>query len=157
MKLTTEKEIRYLRNTPLFQNLRPEELKIISLATENFIYEQGEVIVNKGDEGDEAYIIYSGEVEVFSPQENGKAVILNKLGEGEMFGELALFGEGFRSASVKANKETLVGVISKEKLYEIIREFPDIAIQILKVQTQRFSRTENRLMGLLKEKSEDKK
>ncbi|MCX5704568.1 MAG: cyclic nucleotide-binding domain-containing protein [Candidatus Omnitrophica bacterium] len=150
MKLTTEKEIQYLRNTPLFQNLRSEELKIISLATENFIYEQGEVIINKGDEGGEAYIIYSGEVEVFSPQEDGKAVILNKLGEGEMFGELALFGEGFRSASVKANKETLVGVISKEKLYEIIREFPDIAIQILKVQTQRFSRTENRLMGLLK-------
>ena len=156
MKLTAEKEIQYLRKTPLFQSLKSDELKIVSLAMQNVIYEQGEMIINEGDEGDEAYIIYSGEVEVFRLLE-GKTVILNKLGEGEMFGELALFGEGFRSASVKANKETLVGVISKEKLYEIIREFPDIAIQILKVQTQRFSRTENRLMGLLKEKQEDKK
>jgi len=151
MKLTTEKEIQYLRKTPLFQSLKSDELKIVSLAMRNVIYEQGEMIINEGDEGDEAYIIYSGEVEVFRLLE-GKTVIMNKLGEGEMFGELALFGEGFRSASVRASKETLVGVISKEKLYEIIREFPDIAIQILKVQAQRFSRTENRLMEFLKEK-----
>jgi len=157
MKLTTEKEIQYLRKAPLFQNLKLEELKIISLATENFIYEEGEIIFNEGDEGDQAYIIYSGEVEVFRSQEGAKPVMLNKLGEAEMFGELALFGEGFRSASVRAVKETLVGLIRKDRLYEIIREFPDIAIQMLKVQTQRFFRTENRLMGLLKEKKEGEK
>ena len=150
MKITPELEMQYLRNVELFVNLRSEELKIISLATQNLIYEQGEVIIAEGDEGDEAYVIYSGEVEVYRALGDGKTVSLNRLGPGEMFGELALFGEGFRSATVKALTETLVAVITRDKLYEILREFPDIAIEMLKVQTQRFFRAENRLIEQLK-------
>ncbi len=146
MKITTQEEIQNLKRLPLFQNLKPSELKIISLSMENFIFETGEVIVNEGDEGDEAYIIYSGQVEVYKTLAAGKVVSLNVLGPGEIFGEIALFGDGFRSASVKAIQETLVGVIKKETLYEIIREFPDMAIEMLKVQTQRFLRSESRLM-----------
>ena len=152
MKITAQKEIQYLRRTPLFQNLKTEELKVISLATQNFIYAKDEVIVGEGDEGDEAYVIYSGEVEVYRTTSDGKVISLNKLKDGDVFGELALFGEGFRSASVKATRETLVGVIAKDRLYEIIREFPGIAIEMLKIQTQRFSAAENRLMGFLKDK-----
>lgn len=152
MKITIQEEIQNLKKVPLFQNLKPSELRIISLSMENFIFEAGEVIVNEGDEGDEAYIIYSGQVEVYRALAAGKVVSLNLLGPGEIFGEIALFGDGFRSASVKAIEETIVGVMKKEKLYEIIREFPDIAIEMLRVQTQRFSRAENRLMGLIKTK-----
>jgi CRP/FNR family transcriptional regulator len=151
MKITTQEEIQNLKRVPLFQNLKPSELKIISLSMENFIFEAGEVIVNEGDEGDEAYIIYSGQVEVYKTLAAGRVVSLNLLGPGEIFGEIALFGDGFRSASVKAIQETLVGVIKKEKLYEIIREFPDMAIEMLKVQTQRFLRSESRLMESIKD------
>jgi CRP/FNR family transcriptional regulator len=150
MKITTQEEIQNLRKVPLFQNLKPSELKIISLSMKNFIFEAGEVIVREGDEGDEAYIIYSGQVKVYRSLNHDHSFSLIELGPGEMFGEMALFGDGLRNASVKAVKETLVGVISKERLYEIIREFPDIAIGILKIQTQRFSRAENLLMEFIK-------
>lgn len=150
MKITSQEEIQNLRKVPLFQNLKPSELKIISLSMKNFIFEAGEVIVREGDEGDEAYIIYSGQVKVYRTLNHDHSFILIELGPGEMFGEMALFGDGLRNASVKAVKETLVGVISKERLYEIIREFPDIAIGILKIQTQRFSRAENLLMEFIK-------
>jgi CRP-like cAMP-binding protein len=73
------------------------------------------------------------------------------LGPGEMFGELALFGTGVRTASVKAADETTVAMISKEKLYQIIKEYPDVAIEMLKVQTQRFARAEARLMANIKD------
>ena len=157
MKISREEEIRCLGRTRLFQNLKAEELKIISLATQNFIYEQGEVIISEGDEGDSAYVIYSGEAEVYRSLGDGKSVFLNRLGPGEMFGELALFGDGFRSASVMATREMLAAVIAKDKLYEILRGFPDIAIEMLKVQTDRFFSAEKRLIEILKDKQKEQK
>jgi CRP/FNR family transcriptional regulator len=152
VKITIDEEIQQLKKVPLFQNLKPAELKIISLSMENCIFQTGDVIVNERDEGDEAYIIYSGRVEIYRTVANGKLVSLNFLGPGEIFGEMALFGDGFRTASVKAVRETVVAVMTKEKMYDILREFPEIGIEMLKVQTQRFSRVENRLMELLKDK-----
>lgn len=63
-----------------------------------------------------------------------------------MFDELAFFGNESRTASVKALEETLVSVLSKEKLYEIVRVFPDIGIEMIKVITERFAKMENRLI-----------
>jgi CRP/FNR family transcriptional regulator, cyclic AMP receptor protein len=150
VKITPDEETYYLKKVTLFQNLKPLELKIISLCMEHVIFKTGDIIVSEGDEGDEAFIIYSGRVEVYRKLADETFASLNVLGPGEMFGEMALFGDGFRTASVKAIQETIVGVITKEKLYDIVREFPDIAIEILKVQTRRFSKMENRLMECLK-------
>ena len=150
MKITTDEETQHLKKVPFFQNLKPPELRMISLCMEIAIFKTGDIIVSERDEGDKAYIIYSGQVEIYRKLADGKCVSLNVLGPGEIFGEMALFGDGFRTASVKAIQETSVGVMIKEKMYDIIREFPDIAIEMLKVQTQRFSRAENRLMEFLK-------
>jgi CRP-like cAMP-binding protein len=146
MKISLAGEIQRLKTVPLFQTLKEEELKLIALTTENIIYEPGEVIVKEGDEGGEAYIILAGSVEVFRKTDAGELMRLNKMGPGGMFGELALFGKGLRTASVEAVEETLVSVISKERLYEIIRTFPDIGIEMLKAITERFARVEDRLM-----------
>ena len=146
MKLTLQKEIQILKEVSLFRSMKTDELKILAFTAKNYIFEPGEIIVNEGDEGDEAFIIYSGQVEVSRRGSEGGSITLNILGAGDMFGELALFGEGFRTATVKAIEETFVAVISKERLYEIIREFPDIGIEMLRVQTQRFRMAENRLI-----------
>jgi CRP-like cAMP-binding protein len=150
MKTSATTEIHSLKSVPLFQGLKPMELSVISLAMENVIFEAGEIIFQEGEEGEEAYIILSGEVEVYTTLETDGAFTLNVLTQGEIFGEMALFGDGSRSASVKALRETLVGMITKEKLYGIIQEFPRIAIQMLKVQTRRFQRAEKRLLECLK-------
>jgi CRP-like cAMP-binding protein len=146
MKISLAGEIQRLKTTPLFHTLKEEELKIIALTTENIIYEPGEVILKEGEEGGEAYIILTGSVEVFRKTDAGELMRLNKMGPWGMFGEMALFGSGLRTASVEAVEETLVSVISKEKLYEIIRAFPDVGIEMLKAITERFARVENRLM-----------
>jgi len=149
MKLTIQKEVQMLRGVSLFRSVKPEDLKIIALTTTNYIYESGEIIINEGDEGDDAYIIYTGRVEVFRKGTDVKIITLNTLGPGEMFGELALFGDSIRTASVKAVEETVVSIIAKEKLYKIIREFPDIAIEMLKVQTSRFAEAEKKLIEFI--------
>ncbi|MHB8108619.1 MAG: cyclic nucleotide-binding domain-containing protein [Syntrophorhabdaceae bacterium] len=147
MIITLPERIRLLKSASLFRTLKEEELRIIILATEDVIWEPGEVIVHERDEGGEAYIIYAGSVEVYRRARDGKDISLNKLGPGCMFGELALFGSGLRTASVKAVEETLVSVLSRERVYEIIRAFPDIAIEMLRSLTERFAKTEDRLIG----------
>jgi CRP/FNR family cyclic AMP-dependent transcriptional regulator len=149
MKISLAGEIQLLKTVSLFRALKEEELKIIALTTDNIIYEPGEAIVTEGDEGGEAFVIYTGSVEVYRRTPAGRQVRLNQLGPGGVFGELALFGNGLRTASVKAVEETLVSVISKERLYEIIRAFPDVGIELLKAVTERFARVENRLLRSL--------
>ncbi|HEX2965500.1 MAG TPA: cyclic nucleotide-binding domain-containing protein [Syntrophorhabdaceae bacterium] len=148
MKITLAERIQLLKGTSLFRTLKEEELKIILLTAEDVIYESGEVIVNEGEEGSEAYIIYTGSVEIYRKAGDGRLITLNKLGPGGMFGEFALFRNGIRTASAKALEETFVSVFSREKVYEIIRTFPDIAIEMLKSLTERFSKIEDRLIGV---------
>ncbi|MCX6559512.1 MAG: cyclic nucleotide-binding domain-containing protein [Candidatus Aminicenantes bacterium] len=149
MKISLPGEIQLLKTVSLFHALKEEDLRIIALTTENIIYEAGEAIVNEGEEGGEAYMIYTGAVEVSRITDAGQSMLLNRMGPGGLFGELALFGNGLRTASVKAVEETLVSVISKERLYAIIRAFPDIGIEMLKAVTERFARVENRMMRSL--------
>jgi CRP/FNR family cyclic AMP-dependent transcriptional regulator len=147
MKISLTEEIQCLKSAPLFRSLKEEELRIIALTTENFLFEPGEVIVEEGEEGGEAYIIHEGSVEVSRKTSDGEAVRLNLLGQGDVFGELALFGRGLRTATVTAVAATQVSVISKDKLFEIIRAFPEIGIEMLKAVTARFARMEDRLMS----------
>jgi CRP-like cAMP-binding protein len=97
MKITLRTEINLLKTVPLFQALKEEELNVITLTTANIIYEPLEMIINEGDEGDDAYIIHYGSVDIFRKAADGRLIKLNKLGPGEMFGEFALFGNGVGS------------------------------------------------------------
>ena len=65
------------------------------------IYQDGEVIVRQGDEGDCMYVIQEGQVEVVI-DENGNEVVLAQRGEGEFFGEMAIFDRDVRSATIRA-------------------------------------------------------
>ena len=68
-------------------------------------YEEDEVIFHQGDEGDEFFIISSGNALVFINDEDGNPTVeVNRMTEKQSFGELALRGEGKRSATIKAGK-----------------------------------------------------
>jgi uncharacterized protein (TIGR02266 family) len=78
-------------------------------------YEDGEVIIREGTSGDWVYFVISGNVEV-SRAMGEKRIILGILDPGEIFGELAFFGAGKRTATVKAIGETTVGIIDRVHL-----------------------------------------
>lgn len=73
--------------------------------------ESGETVINRGDRGDAAYLIRSGEVEVFL-ETRGQEKILDRLGPGKIFGESALIRRSRRNASVRATKPTSLVVIT---------------------------------------------
>lgn len=78
----------------------------------------GTVFINEGDEANSAYLIQSGSVSVFTKTGDGKEVELARLGLGEICGEMALFGQKRRTASVKVVEDANLIIISRQILVE---------------------------------------
>ncbi len=68
----------------------------------------GEIIFNEGEEGRHVYVVKSGRVEVIRKRKGGGPDVMNVLGPGEHFGELALLGKTPRSATIRTLEETVV-------------------------------------------------
>ena len=95
-------------------------------------FAKGAVICEQGDDPrGEAYIIHSGTVEV-RLHENGTVRVLAQHGEGELIGELALFRRGKRSTDLVAITDVDLLVLKSERLDWLIRNRPEVTIEILK-------------------------
>jgi S1-C subfamily serine protease/rhodanese-related sulfurtransferase len=95
-------------------------------------FRAGEVIFREGDDPrGEAYVIHTGAVEI-RRSFDGTERVLNRLGEGELLGDLALFRKGARSASAVATSETELLIIKDERLEWLIRNRPQLTVELLK-------------------------
>jgi rhodanese-related sulfurtransferase len=91
-----------------------------------------EVIVREGDDPrGEAYVVHSGTIEV-RRHINGAERTLAKLGEGELVGTWALFRNAPRSADIVATTATELLVIKQERLDWLIRNRPQLTMEVLK-------------------------
>lgn len=95
-------------------------------------FKPGDLIFKEGDDArGEAYVIHAGAVEV-RRSFDGIEKVLNRLGEGEPLGEMALFRKGPRSASAVATGDVELLVIKEERLEWLIRNRPQLTMEILK-------------------------
>lgn len=134
-----------------FEGLSDQQISLLTDRAAVRSYSKGAIIVNEGDEGTSLFVILSGSVKTFLSDENGKEVVLSTQGAGEYFGDLALFDDEPRSASVMALEPCKVMIITKAQLREAIREDPDIGFSLLHGLAKRVRiLTENvRTMALL--------
>jgi CRP/FNR family transcriptional regulator, cyclic AMP receptor protein len=97
-------------------------------------FKAGDVIIREGDEGEAAYFIVSGEVEVLI----GSGVRrVGALGAGEVFGEMCLIEPGPRSATVRALTDTECRVASPGEFMEMMKDQPDRALTFMKTLVRR--------------------
>jgi len=95
-------------------------------------FKRGDVIFKEGDDAhDEAYVIHAGSVEI-RRNFDGVERVVNRVGEGQPLGEMALFRGGNRSATVIAAEDTELLVIKEERLEWLIRNRPQLALELLK-------------------------
>lgn len=100
------------------------------------IYRTGEVIVKQGDVGECMYVIQAGRVEVIR-ESGGKEARLAELGEGEFFGEMALFDRDVRSATVRPLGEVRVLTVDKRMFLRKIHEDPSLAFRVMEKMSRR--------------------
>jgi CRP-like cAMP-binding protein len=100
------------------------------------VYNDRDVIVRQGDEGNCMYVIQAGEVEVVR-EGDGAEVALAVLGAGDVFGEMALFDREARSATVRAKGEARVLTLDKRTFMRRVHEDPSVAFRILQRMSHR--------------------
>jgi CRP-like cAMP-binding protein len=111
---------------------------------QNVSFKAGEKIISEGEDGDTAYLILSGSVEV-SIGAGAQEKILATLNAGEVFGEMCLIEPGPRSATVTATVATTCARTSYKEFADSIQENPAQAIQFMRTLVNRL-RQMNRLV-----------
>ena len=104
------------------------------------VYHDRDIIVREGDKGSEMYIIKSGSVKVTKKTEKGK-ITLTTLSHGDFFGEMALFEQTHRSATVCSIGETRLMVLHAGAFLYRLRQDPTLVFEMF----QKMSKTIRRL------------
>ena len=97
----------------------------------------GETIFRQGDEGDFVYSIIDGQVEVIRGEPDREAKVINRLGPGEYFGEMALIRHAPRTATVRTLTAVNAVVLSQADFLALYTYLPDLHRSIEKVMQQR--------------------
>jgi len=129
--------ITVLKQVYLFKHLDDTVLRAIAEQARDVNFKKHAVVMTEGDVGESMYIIRSGLVKVFVSDEEGKELILYNQDAGSVVGDIALLDDAPRSASVTAMEPTTALMISKQKFLDLLREYPDLSISVIRSLTQR--------------------
>lgn len=100
------------------------------------VYKNAEVIIQQGDKGECMYVIQEGQVEVVR-EEVGHQVRLAVIGEGDFIGEMAIFENEVRSATVRALGQVRVLTVDKKNFLRRVHEDPSIAYKLVQSMSHR--------------------
>ena len=122
--------------------LPQEKWDELARAVEDLVVAPGTVIFRQGDPGDKFYLIRTGRVRVFR-EDASLETELSVLQAGDDFGEMALFMDEPRSATVAALEETRLMVLSKEQFQSILKDFPNVTFAFVRQMSERLLRNAN--------------
>ncbi|MGZ3768241.1 MAG: EAL domain-containing protein [Bdellovibrio sp.] len=114
--------------------------------TQSVDIQKDEIIFNEGDAGDCAYIIEKGRVLVYLNKDK-EELPLNILGEGEIFGEMALIDNQSRSASVRALENVRLAIVTKQQVLERVATADKVVQLLMRVLLKRLRRRNNSTRG----------
>lgn len=134
-----------LAGIPLFSGIDPVALQTLQSRMHSRNFTRGETICLKGEPGDTLYVILDGEVKIVLAGSDGQESILVVLGEGDVFGEMALFDAKPRSADAVAVSDSTTLVLHRDVFEQFVREHPEVAFPIFRTLTSRIRRTTHRL------------
>ncbi len=115
--------------SPVFRNMRPGEAKKVVLLGTLRTVTAGETVIREGLAGESMFMIVSGAMKV-TVDVGGRPRLLNRLGPGEVIGEMALLGGGTRSATVTATEDSELLRLDEQSLERVRRRSPRIAAKL---------------------------
>lgn len=138
-------KLRALKDVELFNELSEENIRRISDVTVQNDYQTGNTIVRANEPGRAFYAVVEGEVRIFSISKDGREITFSVIYPGDFFGELSLLDEGPRSASAIAFDDTRVLVIYRNDFIQILKDFPDVSLKLMRRLASRLRETDRHL------------
>ena len=153
--MSLNEEVDVLRNIPMFSNIEPSKLKLLAFTSERLTFQKGQLICEQGDMDDSMYVIVGGDVDVIVDLPTGPLTVAS-MRKNDFFGELALLCDVPRTATIQATSELTTLRISKDLFYRLATEFPQMAIEVMRVIAQRLVKTTSDLQQTKNELAEIK-
>src|SRR5437016_5384916 len=100
MAATSEETRALLHRVPAFSTLAEEDLTRVAEVTVPRRFEAGQAVFREGDQSDTCYIVHTGRARAVREHSDGRTITLATFGPGDIFGELAIFDDDRRSATV---------------------------------------------------------
>jgi len=120
-----------LEKCPLFVGFHEGQLESLFKMVQIKEYESGETIVEEGAPGDSMFVLMDGTVDVEKSTPEGTPLVLTTLDDrGVFFGEMAIVDVRSRSATVRAKERTRLISVTKDTLYTLFDEYPELMILV---------------------------
>src|SRR5688572_5392240 len=119
-----------LRQIPLFAECDPAHLQVMAFASERVEFAEGADIFRAGGNGSAAYLLLSGEAEVWKNQ-GEERIPVALAGPGAFLGELAMIAGVAYSVNVTAKSPVIATRISRDIFMRVVGEFPDFGTRVM--------------------------
>jgi CRP-like cAMP-binding protein len=126
--MALDDDIALFSGHPLLGALEREAMRLVAFSTDRRSFRAGDVLARKGEGADTSFLIVSGQL-ALSEHDDGRPAE-RVVGPGALVGELALFCETLRPATVLAREAVTVLVLRRDVMARVLREFPGSAAAV---------------------------
>ncbi len=134
--------------TPLFAGLDDSLIDELVRSSRLRKLGKGQILFLQLDDADHVFVVRKGMILISVTHEDGRELVLNEMGCGDIFGELSLFSGEMRSADAIARIRSEVVVIPAEILQHILDRSPELARRMLVILAKRLRMSTNRETSL---------
>ncbi len=143
--MRTDEVVELLARVPAFEALDPADLERIAEVAVPRSFDPGQLVFREGDDSDTCYIVRDGQARAIRSHSDGRTITLATFGPGDIFGELAMFEDERRSATIEAIEPiAVVGVLGGD-MRRLMSEHPGIAMRLAVALAGRLRETNERL------------
>lgn len=121
-----------LSSVALFSGLDAPALSELERRFVRKQYRRKTVLIEHGIESSAMYVLLQGGAQVFIADDGGREIVLNELGPGDHFGELALVADMPRSASVMTTQDSVCLSMTRHTFIEFLSEYPEISFNLIR-------------------------
>jgi CRP-like cAMP-binding protein len=126
-----------LPRTGFLSNVSPKLTDLLESVSSEVSLAAGQVLFEQGDEGDALYAIIAGSLEFSILSREGRKLSLDVMRPGALFGEIALFDPGVRTATVTALEPSRVCGVKNADVLRAIRQTPELGIDMIQLAGER--------------------
>lgn len=161
MGVRTAETVDLLARVPVFETLGPEDLSRVAEVAVPRRFDAGEIVFREGDASDTCYVVRVGHARATREHVDHRTLTLAHFGPGDIFGELALFDDERRSATIEALDELEAIAILGRDMRRILRDHADISLKLVvslgrrlreandRLSRQSFQTVQSRVAGVL--------
>jgi CRP-like cAMP-binding protein len=143
--MRSQEVVELLGRVPVFSTLEHRDLERIASLAVPRSFGPGEVVFREGDASDTCYIVRDGRARAIRTHRDGRTITLARFGPGDIFGELALFEDERRSATVEAIEATTVVAVLGPDMRRLLGEHAEISSRLVIALGRRLRETNERL------------